>query len=281
MKLSIIILYTFDKETIYVKNILKWIATNEPNCKYEVMVVSNGNKAKHEKFIKDFGDNQKFKFILNSGNLGYGQGNHQGILQAKGEYILVLNPDVELYRGNLDLMISKMDKEKNIGVLAPQLIYEDGTVQDVYRRFPSVVDFLIKRTFLRKLPVFKQRMYKYLMYDKNPEFVSDVDWVVGACILIRRSMYDEIGGFDNRYFLFLEDTDLCREMWEHKYRVVYFAQAKATHYHERLSDGGVMSIFRKKTLRIHIKSALKYFWKYRFKKLPHVTPQFTTREYEK
>ena len=68
---------------------------------------------------------------MNHKNLGYGQGNHQGILEAKGEYFLVLNPDVELYKGNLDVMLRYMDQHEKIGVLSPQLIYEDGTIQDV------------------------------------------------------------------------------------------------------------------------------------------------------
>lgn len=273
MKLSIIILFTFDKEAIYVRNILQWILKNEPQCPYEVVIVSNGNKSKYAQIKEENQENHQFKFILNSKNLGYGQGNHQGILASQGEYVLILNPDIELYKGNIDLMVQYLENQKNVGVLAPQLIYEDGTTQDVYRRFPNFLDFIIKRTLLHKLPVFKYRLFKYLMHDKNPELIEDVDWVVGACLLIRRKMYDEVGGFDPRYFLFLEDTDLCRLMWEKGYRVVYFPRAKATHYHERLSEGGIIDIFRKKTVRIHIKSALKYFWKYMFRKVPHITPR--------
>lgn len=267
MKLSIIILFTFDKEALYVRRILEWILRNQPQDNFEVIILSNGNEAKFKALEKKY-KNKHFKFILNSKNLGYGQGNHQGILKSKGEYFLILNPDIELYKGNLDLMIRQMDEQKNIGILTPQLIYEDGTIQDVYRRFPSFLDFLIKRTVLRKLSFFQKRLHKYLMYDKNPEITEDVDWVVGACVLIRRKMYDQIGGFDPRYFLFLEDTDLCRLMWEAKRRVVYFPKAKATHYHERLSDGGFIDIFRKKTVRIHIVSAFKYFRKYLFRKAP-------------
>lgn len=267
MKLSIIILFTFNKEALYVHRLLKWILQNEPQCSFEVIVVSNGNKPKFKELKKTY-KNKNFKYILNSKNLGYGQGNQQGILKSKGEYFLILNPDIELYKGNLDLMLRFMEEENDVGVLAPQLIYEDGTIQDVYRRFPSVTDFLIKRTFLGRLPFFKKRLHKYLMYDKNPELIEDVDWVVGACVLVRRKMYDAIGGFDPRYFLFLEDTDLCRLMWEKDHRVVYFPKAKATHYHERLSDGGLIDIFRKKTVRIHIASALKYFWKYMFRRVP-------------
>lgn len=273
MKLSIIILFTFDKEVIYLRNLLKLFLNHPPKCDYEVVLVSNGNQTKFTELQQEFKNNQNIKFVLNSKNLGYGQGNQQGILASQGEYVLILNPDIELYKGTLDLMLNYMDKQKEIGILAPQLIYEDGSVQDVYRRFPSLIDFIIKRTFLSKLPIFKQRLFKYLMHDKNPELIEDVDWVVGACMLIRRKMYEQIGGFDSRYFLFLEDTDLCRQMWAHKERVTYFPKAKATHYHERLSDGGIIDIFRKRTVRIHIMSALKYFWKYMFQKRPHVTPK--------
>jgi len=273
MKLSIVILFTFDKEALYVHNILKWILQNESQYDYEVMIVSNGNQTKLAEFQKQYADQKNFNFILNQKNLGYGQGNHQGIVASKGEFVLILNPDIELYKSNIDLMVRYMEDQKNVGVLAPQLIYEDGTVQDVYRRFPNFVDFIIKRTFLRNLPVFRYRVFKYLMHDKNPELIEDVDWVVGACLLIRREMYDEVEGFDPRYFLFLEDTDLCRLMWEKGHRVIYFPKAKATHYHQRLSDGGVLDIFRKKTVRIHIMSAIKYFMKFMFRKRPHVTPR--------
>ena len=271
MKLSIIILFTFDKEAIHVRNILKWILHNPPECDYEVIVVSNGNQTKFEELQQENKNSTQIKFILNKKNLGYGQGNNRGIQQSTGEYFLILNPDIELYKGNIDLMVRYMDKQPEIGVLAPQLIYEDGTVQDVYRRFPRLIDFIIKRTFLKFLPLFRYRLFKYLMHDKNPELIEDVDWVVGACILIRRKMYEEVRGFDSRYFLFLEDTDLCRLMWEQNYRVVYFPKAKATHFQKRLSDGGIIDIFRKKTVRIHIVSAIKYFLKFMFRKVPHVT----------
>jgi GT2 family glycosyltransferase len=166
-----------------------------------------------------------------------------------------------------------MDMHSDIGILAPQLIYEDGIIQDVYRRFPSLLDFVIKRSFLKKLPYFSKRLFRYLMHDKNPDLLTDVDWVVGDLLMIRRKMYDDVGGFDKRYFRFLEDTDLCRSFWAKKYRVVYFPEAKATRYNVPVSSGGVFSLLTNKRIRIHVISAIKYFWKYRFQKLPHVTPE--------
>lgn len=272
-KLSIIILFTFDNEFLYVRNLLKWFVSNNLNIPYDVIVVSNGNKIKLERLKDEFSEINQFKFTLNDRNLGYSSGNIVGISKTDSEYFLIMHPDIELFKGNLELMVSHMDRNKDIGILAPQLIYEDGTVQDVYRRFPSVFDFLIKRTFLKKIPFLKQRLIKYLMHDKNTELISSVDWVVGALILIRRDMYEKVSGLDKRYFMFMADTDLCRQFWEHKFKVEYFAAAKALHYHNRLSSGGVFSLFTKKSLRIHIASAVKYFWKYKFKALPHTTPK--------
>ncbi|MDX9970975.1 MAG: glycosyltransferase [Candidatus Gracilibacteria bacterium] len=272
-KLSIIILFTFDHEYLYVKNILKWILNNKPALSFDVIVVSNGNKLKFDKLKEEFAKESFIKFILNDKNLGYGKGNHVGVSHSESEYFLIMHPDIELFKENLEAMVSHMDRHKDIGILAPQLIYEDGEVQDVYRRFPSILDFLIKRTFLKKVPFFSKRLFKYLMHDKNPELISEVDWVVGALILVRRSMYDMVGGFDKRYFLFMSDTDLCREFWLRKFKVVYYTSAKFTHYHKRLSSGGIISLFTKKALRIHVISAIKYFWKYKFKKVPHITPE--------
>ncbi len=274
MKLSIIILFTFDSEVIYVKNLIKWLIKSDIPFSFEIIVVSNSNLNKFNELKNLFSKEKNVKFLYNKKNLGYGQGNHQGILKSNGEYFLILNPDVELFKGNLDFMINHMENNKDIGVLAPELIYEDGTIQDVYRRFPTIIDFVIKRSFLKNLPYFKRRLHKYLMYDRNPALINEVDWVVGALILVRRSMYDDVGGFDKRFFLFLEDTDLCRQMWQKGYKVVYFPEAKATHYNKRLSAGGVLDIFKNKMVRIHIYSALKYFWKYKFKERPHISPRF-------
>ena len=89
-------------------------------------------------------------------------------------------------------------------------------------------------------------------------------------MLLRRKAYEVANGFDDRYFLFMEDVDLCRQMWVNGWKVIYNPMVKATHNENRLSAGGILSLFTKKTMRVHAASAIKYFWKYKFQPHPRV-----------
>lgn len=195
-------------------------------------------------------------------NLGYGRGNNYGVRYATGEFLLIINPDNELEPQALETMVAAMQQDPSIGILAPRLVHEDGTIRDSYRTFPKFLDLFIKRTaLLRKL--FPARMKRYLQHDQNAAAVRDVDWVAGACFLIRRSFYTELGGFDPRFFLFFDDTDLCRRCSGAGKRVVYFPKATARDRKHRLSEGGWLALLTKKTARIHLISAIKYFWKWK------------------
>ncbi|MBI1812529.1 glycosyltransferase family 2 protein [Candidatus Peregrinibacteria bacterium] len=194
-------------------------------------------------------------------NLGYGQGNDFGIHRARGKYILIINPDNELEPRGLETMIAAMEADASIGILAPQLVHEDGTIRDSYRTFPTPTDIFIKRSrFLRSL--FPHRMRRYLQHAEDPHTIRDVDWIAGACLLMRRDFYHSIGGFDPRFFLFFEDTDLCRRVWTAGKRVIYFPAVHATDRKHRLSEGGILSILTKRATRIHLWSAARYFWKW-------------------
>lgn len=199
-------------------------------------------------------------------NVGYARGNALAFSRARGTYLLVINPDNALESESLGRMVAAMERDPDVGILAPRLLHEDGTVRDSYRTFPSVTDLLIKRTVLRR--VFPGRMRRYLQWDRDPMAVRDVDWVVGACLLIRRSLLERIGSFDPRFFLFFEDIDLCRRSWEASMRVVYFPLATAMDRKHRLSEGGLLSLLCHRTGRAHLASAAKYFWKWRGCPLP-------------
>jgi GT2 family glycosyltransferase len=193
-------------------------------------------------------------------NVGYARGNHIGILRAEGRYLLIINPDNELAPGALAQMISVMEADPGIGILAPKLIHEDGSVRDSARSFPSITDVLIKRTFLQH--VFPGRLERYLERHADPSTPRDVDWVVGACLLIRRDLFAQLGGFDERFFLFFEDMDLCRRCWALGKRVRYFPAAIAQDRKRRLSEGTILSLLRKQAGRAHLISAVKYFAKW-------------------
>lgn len=194
-------------------------------------------------------------------NLGYGNGNNFGAQFAGGEYLLIINPDNVLSPDALEKMIAAMEADSTIGILAPKLVFPDGKVRDSARAFPSFADVFIKRTMLRHL--FPQKIAAYTKGVVSMDHPSAVDWVAGACLLLRRSFYEELGGFDPRFFLFFEDIDLCRRSGQSGKRVVYDPRIAVADREHRLSEGGILSIFTKKTIRWHLVSAIKYFWKWR------------------
>ncbi len=204
------------------------------------------------------------RLVRNRTNVGFGKACNQGTqLLPRKEAYLFLNPDVEVEPEMITELGTYLRNNPTVGIVGPRLTYADGTVQDSYRRFPRPFDQVLKRTPLHRSRLLRHRVRDYLMWDKDKDRTEDVDWLVGACLLVRSEAWEAIRGFDERFFLFYEDVDLCRRIWLAGYRVVYHPQARALHRKERLSDGGILSVFSKKTLRIHLVSAMKYFWKWR------------------
>ncbi len=199
-------------------------------------------------------------------NLGFGGGNNYASRYTTGEYILILNPDTQPEPSALEHLIHVLEEDKSIGIIAPKLIFSNGIIRDSYRTFPTILDIIIKRSFLKY--IFIKRLRRYLQHDSDPIHVHNTDWVVGAFMLMHKKLFDQLHGFDERYFLFFEDADLCRRCWNAGKRVVYYPTVKAADGKERLSGDDLFSIFTKKTGRIHLISALKYFWKWHGKPLP-------------
>ncbi len=230
--------------------------------KLDILLIDNHSNDDSIQFLRNrYRSTPHVRIFESNRNRGYGQGNEIGIQDAQGEYLLIINPDNELEPSGLETMIEKMEKDSSIGILAPQLVHEDGSIRESSRLFPSMFDVFVKRTVFRKF--FGERIDRYLQHAEDPHKTRDVDWVAGACLLIRKDLYQELGGFDPRFFLFFEDTDLCRRVWKAGKRVVYFPSVHAKDRKKRLSDGGFLSIFTKKTMRIHLLSGVRYFWKWR------------------
>ncbi len=229
----------------------------------EVLIVDNHSDDDSIGYLRNRARaDARVRIIETRGNVGYGKGNNLGAGLAQGEFILIINPDNELEPRGLEMLVKKMESDSSIGILAPQLVHEDGTIRDSYRTFPTMLDICIKRIpFLRGL--FPKRMKRYLQHDQNAALTRDVDWVAGACFLIRRPFFLQLGGFDPRFFLFFEDTDLCRRCADAGKRVVYFPEVRAKDRKHRLSEGGVMALLWKRTARIHLVSGVRYFWKWR------------------
>jgi GT2 family glycosyltransferase len=203
---------------------------------------------------------ERVRIVETHHNGGFGHGYNTGIRYACGEYVLVNNPDKMLQPDGIEKMIDLFRSQPDIGILAPRLLHDDGSQRPSMRATPSPIDLLIKRTFLRHF--FPQRMAHYLQESLDPSLHHDVDWVAGGCFMIRRDFFQSLGGFDERFFLFFEDTDLCRRTWQQGKRVVYTPAVAAADKRRRLSDMGALRLVFSRVGRAHIASAFRYFAKW-------------------
>lgn len=227
----------------------------------EIIVIDNHSEDDSIGVIRNrLGHVPNLRIIETPLNRGFGGGYAAGAKHAKGTYVLINNPDKKLNNDALEKMVRRMEEDASIGILAPKLMHGDATVRHSARAFPRPLDVVIKRTFLRRY--FPQSLRHYLQLDHPTDTERDVDWVVGGCLLIRKDFFEEIGGFDPRYFLFFEDIDLCRTCRQKGKRVVYFPAAIATDRKRRLSEMSVSAMLLRKTGRAHIASAVRYFWKW-------------------
>jgi len=286
MDLSIIILNY--KQKGLVKQCVKGIVTAQPQLEYELIVVDNNSNDSSLLMVKRMFESETrpsagqsklpissplkipaIRTIQSKDNNGFAVGNNLGISQAQGRYLMILNPDIAIVPGVLEKMVAFMDDNSAVGVIGPKLINPDGSVQYSCRRFPHFLIPIYRRTFFGRVPFAKKAVDRYLMKDFDHRSNKEVDWLFGACLLIRKSVLEKIGTLDERFFMYFEDLDLCRRAWQFGFKVVYLAIVEMVHYHQRLSAerGGILGIFSPGG-RIHIASGIKYFAKYLGVRLP-------------
>jgi N-acetylglucosaminyl-diphospho-decaprenol L-rhamnosyltransferase len=262
MKLSVIIVNFNHK--YFPRLAVEALEKSKTNFPFEIIVVDNHSSDEESlMFLKKAHEDKRITLICSPENVGFGRGNNLGAAIARGEYLFFHNPDVTVKEDSLQKMVDFLARNKDIGMIGPKLVYSSGKVQESCRRHMKFGDLVLNRTFLGKLPMFQERVKHYLMEDFDHSKIQDVDLVTGAAIMMPREVFEKIGGFDKRYFLFMEDFDLCRMTKKAGYRVVYYPDAEVNHYHKRLSQGSMFKLLRKKVFWLHVSSALKYFWKWR------------------
>jgi hypothetical protein len=174
------------------------------------------------------------------------------------EFYLLLNPDVICLPGMIDGLLNLMETDPMVGVAGPQLMDMDGTVQPSRRRFATFSVLMMRALHLDSLFKHLKAVDWYLMAGEEFNAVSEVDWVTGAVMLLRKRALDEIGLFDERFFMYFEDEDLCCRMWRKGWKVCYSKEAKA--YHAHLAEGR-KNVLSKANFH-HIASAFKMLFKY-------------------
>ncbi|MCA9896750.1 MAG: glycosyltransferase family 2 protein [Ardenticatenaceae bacterium] len=171
-------------------------------------------------------------------NVGFPRGNNLGLAQANGRYLLLLNPDTIVHDDALAKMVAYLEENPQVGVVGPQLLNEDGTVQSSRRRFPSLKTALFESTWLQ--PYAPQSVLDdYYVRDVGDEETAVVHWVMGACLMTRQEVVAQVGGLDEDYFMYSEELDYCRRIHGMGWQVVYYPPAKVTHLSGKSSEQAV------------------------------------------
>ena len=249
MKLTIVTLHTIDTkilETIH--SVFKTVKTQ-----FEYILVDNNQNKKQLEEIK-----AKFpqvRVIQNPTNYGYARGINVGLREAKGDFVLALNPDILVFEGTIDKMVGYMEKNKDVAVLGPKLLNADNSLQYSCRRYPKA-----RTLFWRRGP-FKRKnnaaIQNYEMHDFDHNEICKVDWLCGGFLLIRKDIFQKIGYMDEFYFLYFDDVDFCRRAHTVG-KVLYFPEVKATHSASYESKRKLVPFM------IHARSMVYYFLKFLF-----------------
>ena len=273
MTVSIIIVNYNQKN--FLKECLKNILEAKINLDYEIIIVDNNSRDSSKEFLTELSvKNDKIKIILNKKNFGFAKANNQGIKKARGKYVLILNPDVIVLPGAIEQLYQFMETHPEVGIAGPQLLNPNKTIQYSCLRFPCWYMPIFRRTILGKLPIAQKALKKYLMTDFDHQIAKPVDWLLGACLMIRKDVLEKIWFFDERFFLYFDDVDLARRVWQAGFKVYYFPPAKMYHFHQRLSvERSKFPFLFSKVTWVHCSSAIKYFQKWHKTKYPsnHVT----------
>ncbi|MGD8239441.1 MAG: glycosyltransferase family 2 protein [Armatimonadota bacterium] len=195
----------------------------------EVVVVDNASDDGSADMVAErFPD---VRLIRNEENMGYAAGNNQAIGASSGEYVLLLNPDVELHEGALGTMLDFMGENERAGALGCKLILPDGSVQQSCRTFPTPRVLLWEATGLSRLLPRSRVFGRYRMGQWDYGDVREVDQPMASCLMLRRAAIEEVGEFDERFPIYFNDVDLCLRLKQAGWRVFYTPAATALHHH--------------------------------------------------
>ena len=216
----------------------------------EVIVVDNNSTDNSVDMVRT--SFPQVQLIAESENLGFPKGNNVGLELAHGRYILLLNPDTEVYAEGLEPLIQFMDENPAIGIAGPTLWNPDGTHQPSQAPFPTLwIEFLRQTMLYRVVPNEKQKR-------AHKNIQQQAEMVTGAALCIRRSCYEQIGPLDPQIFMFYEDTDWCKRAHDHGWEIWYLPTAGIMHVKAAASS----RFARTRTLLDSQRSTIYYFQKH-------------------
>jgi len=203
---------------------------------YETIVVDHGSTDGTVELVR-----RRFPeaHVIEEENLGMGGGNNAGMRLASGRYFLLLNSDAWLVGDGAEQLAGFADQHPDAAVVGPRLLNPDGSLQRSARAFPTLWRLATEYLFLRKLAPRSRLLNTFYEGGFDHDEVREVDWLFGACLLVRRDAADEVGLFDEDFFMFSEETDWCYRFRQAGWRVFFFPGAEAMHVGGASHGGGV------------------------------------------
>ena len=200
----------------------------------EVWVVDNGSVDGSADVVR--GAFPGVHLLVNDCNPGFAVANNRAIARSAGRYLLLLNPDTEVVGEALTTLLRYMDAHPEVGVAGPQLRYPDGTLQSSRRRFPTPLTGFLESTLLQQWFPRNRWLGRYYMLDTPDDATTEVDWLVGAALMVRRAAIEQAGLLDEGYFMYSEEMEWCRRIKARGWRIVYLPAATVVHHEGRSSE---------------------------------------------
>ena len=222
----------------------------------EIIVLDNVGRQRVEKHLAS--SSIPFRIITNPVPRGLGYNINRAAAKSRARYLLQLNPDMIHHDGQIADAMGYMEKNRDIGVVCCQLLNPDGTIQQSYRRFPTL-PVVIARALSMDHWLWKPRFYRYRMMSEQVfEIPHAVDWVFGAFMLMRRNEFSELGGMDPALHIYYTDVDMCYRYRINGQKSSVYPGIRFIHEHQRTSAKYPFG----RHWRSHLRSAYRYFKKH-------------------
>jgi O-antigen biosynthesis protein len=257
LEIDVSIIIVNYNSTPLLMNCLDSVEKFTTGIKYEIIVVDNNSMTGDIDELLN--DHNRIQLIKNDSNKGFGTANNQGVKVAKGKYVLLLNNDTILFENSIKKVFDFAESLEGNEIIGCKLLNEDKSVQISVYDFPSLLNVITSNFFLYLLFPKSKYFNKYHLMNRGISRTTEVDVVTGAFLFINRKSFDALGGFDERFFFYMDDTDLCYRHKQNNGKVIYFPETSIIHLKGKSAGGE--SWFKNKHQSI---STIKFFQKHCF-----------------
>ncbi|WP_298878404.1 glycosyltransferase family 2 protein [uncultured Polaribacter sp.] len=215
----------------------------------KLFLIDNSSSNSLEKVL----NSPEIEYIFVGKNIGFGKAHNLVLNQLNSDYHLILNPDIEFKPLVLSNLIEVLNENINVSFITPKVVYPNNDYQHICRKHPSFFDLINRKLKISKNQILKNE-YQNCDLEKSfyPEFIH------GCFMLFKTDDFKKLKGFDERYFLYMEDADICRKIEKSGKKILYYPNETIIHHHQKGSSKSIKLFF------IHLNSAFKYFLKWGF-----------------